>query len=95
MKKIGLLILAILVSIWMAFVFTRLWGWFIVPLGVVSISLFHAYGILYLVKMFSLGRLADRSNEDFDDYAEFKRLCKGAFFVLMIWGTGYVAYLLK
>lgn len=34
-----------LLSFYSAFVFTVLWGWFVVPLGVPAIGLFHALGL--------------------------------------------------
>lgn len=37
------------------YILTSAWGWFIVPLGVVPIGFWHAYGISMTVKLFSIG----------------------------------------
>lgn len=47
--KIAQLILGILLTVLSGFVIMVLWGWFIVPLGLVPISLAHAIGIDLLV----------------------------------------------
>lgn len=49
---------------WSGFVFSTLWGWFMVPLGVQAISVFHAAGINYLACSLLGSRGIDFKNED-------------------------------
>ena len=60
MDKLGVAMLAglalvgvmILLALFGAFTISTLWGWFIVPFGVQSISLAHAYGLSVLASVF-------------------------------------------
>ena len=45
------LVLLLLSMLWTGFVIMNLWNWFIVPLGVISITLFHAIGIDMLISL--------------------------------------------
>ena len=47
------------IDIWLAVVMSTLWGWFIVPLGVVPIGFLHAYGLL-LFKTFLFATVSDK-----------------------------------
>jgi hypothetical protein len=38
-----------LLAVWMSYVLTILWGWFMVPLGVHAIGKAHAYGLATLI----------------------------------------------
>lgn len=51
--------LAIICGAYAAFVLALLWGWFIVPLGVPAISMFHAWGLTVIVNMFTARRKVD------------------------------------
>ena len=50
----GLLLIALFVgcAFWYGFVGMMLWNWFLVPLGVVSITFWHAMGLVMLVTYF-------------------------------------------
>ena len=69
-----------------AVVLRDLWTWFVVPLGVMSIGFWHAYGISILVS-----RLTHQI-----DWAEIEkpvdtpilRFFVAGFYYLMIWGVG-------
>lgn len=60
MDKLGVAMIAglalvgvmILLALFGAFTISTLWGWFIVPFGVQSISLAHAYGLSVLASVF-------------------------------------------
>jgi len=72
-----------------------MWRWFMVPLGVIQIHHWHAFGLNSLVGMFLLGihlRMQD-SDEDPDTTA-FKLAIKSLtilFTVLASWGIAYLA----
>ena len=43
------LLVSILASLWKAYVFFELWGWFAVPLGLPEITYWHAFGLATLM----------------------------------------------
>lgn len=45
---VGLVVLCFTLILFSAFTVSTLWGWFLVPLGVQSIGLAHAYGVTLL-----------------------------------------------
>lgn len=71
LSVIGLIIAAIiglfLFAIYNAWVLTILWGWFIVPLGVKSLSIAHAYGFT-LVTGLILSNRGIKENKGKDDW---------------------------
>lgn len=44
-----LLVLGIAGAVWRAFVFTKLWQWFVSPLGVFEIGIAHALGLMLVI----------------------------------------------
>lgn len=60
MDKVGVAILAglgivsvmIVLALFGAFTISTLWGWFVVPLGVKSVTMAHAYGLSTMVTVF-------------------------------------------
>ncbi len=66
-----------------------LWSWFIVPLGVVSISVPHAIGISTIVSLFNT-KIDIETNDD-EDRA--KQLFVSIFFILLVWGIGAIVNL--
>ncbi len=50
-EALFLFCLSVPVHLWASFVLTRLWEQFVVPLGVVSIGLWHAAGLLTMIGM--------------------------------------------
>lgn len=71
LSVIGLIIAAIvglaLYVVYNAWVLTMLWGWFIVPLGVKSLSIAHAYGFT-LVTGLILSNRGIKENKGKDDW---------------------------
>lgn len=51
-KAVGWTVLVLLSILLTAFTVSTLWGWFVVPLGVKSIGLAHAYGLSLVVTCF-------------------------------------------
>lgn len=53
-------------AVWDAFVLVQLWGWFVVPLGVVEIGLFHALGLLLVASLATYQNITNlaKSSED-------------------------------
>ncbi len=64
---IGCIVGLALFCIYNAWVLTILWGWFIVPLGVKSLSIAHAYGFT-LVTGLILSNRGVKENKDKEDW---------------------------
>ena len=64
---IGCIVGLALFCIYNAWVLTILWGWFIVPLGVKSLSIPHAYGFT-LVTGLILSNRGVKENKDKEDW---------------------------
>jgi len=78
-----LLIIAILIN---GFVLKYLWGWFMVPLGIVQIGIAHAIGITVIV-----GYLTQRDSKvNMDGFIE--RLVSVAIASLLILLIGYIVH---
>jgi hypothetical protein len=56
-----------LFAIYNAWVLSILWGWFIVPLGVKSLSIAHAYGVTLVAGLF-LSTRGIKENKNQDDW---------------------------
>ena len=56
-----------LFAIYNAWVLSILWGWFIVPLGVKSLSIAHAYGVTLVTGLF-LSTRGIKENKNQDDW---------------------------
>lgn len=71
LSVIGLIIAAIvglaLYVVYNAWVLTILWGWFIVPLGVKSLSIAHAYGFTIVTGLI-LSNRGIKENKGKDDW---------------------------
>jgi hypothetical protein len=60
------LILIVLIPgiLWRAYVLSTLWGWFLVPLGVMDIEMAQAYGIALLVAMLTYEHTRSADSDD-------------------------------
>ena len=54
MKVVGML-LSIQSGMWGAYVISKLWLWFVVPVGVIPVTWTHAWGLWLLSGMFTTG----------------------------------------
>lgn len=59
--------LGIATLLWQAFVFTRLWAWFVAPLGVPGIGMPHALGIMLTIGLLRSmgGKVSDKTLMDY------------------------------
>jgi hypothetical protein len=62
LRCIGMLLVLLLLILLRSMVLTKLWDWFIVPLGVLPIGLAHAYGLALTATMFT-DRYAAKSSD--------------------------------
>lgn len=62
--KMGAFVTAIITGIIGAVVATKLWEWFVVPLGMPAIGVAHAYGLLLLFTMHAVARNALVARDD-------------------------------
>ena len=49
---LGIAAVMIVLALFGAFTISTLWGWFVVPLGVKSVTMAHAYGLSTMVTVF-------------------------------------------
>ena len=61
MKTFIKIVLAGLIGVYEAFAFSKIWEWFIVPLGASQINIVHALGILLMVSFIKRNDAPDRS----------------------------------
>ena len=62
-----MIILLLPVTIWYGFVLVQLWGWFIEPMiGVTFTNIFHAAGVVLLVRMFSSSKPKRKEEEPWE-----------------------------
>ncbi len=66
MKYLGYAFTLLLLGLLSAFTIYTLWGWFVVPLGVMKIGLAHAYGLSVFVGAF-LGTRGIESGRKFEE----------------------------
>ncbi len=87
MKFIGGLASILILAILSAFTISTLWGWFIVPFGLPSIGIAHAYGVALLAKLLTcdINTMRDKSEGIADS------LIKGLVLNLVGLGLGYIA----
>ena len=95
--KAVLVIVATIISVLIAaWAFQTLWIWFIVPLGVSSISMAHAYGIMLVFSILKISP-KDFDTKDkkeakpFSDYVE--KLCIYTLVYLVAVGMGWITML--
>ena len=80
------------------FVLTRLWLWFLVPLGLPAIGLWHAYGLSILIALFTSGMGRIPSNKDEDErrsiiyHSVFRLIGYSIGGPLLLWLLGLVCY---
>ncbi len=91
LKRLSLYVLAVILSIaWTGYVMSVLWGWFIVPLGVIPITVWHAIGISSLIRVFTAKRSSltkpDKALKQTNDPGEFtvKEVLEDFFFIIYL-----------
>jgi hypothetical protein len=88
------ILLAILISVPIAFLegvaLRALWGWFIVPLGVVGLGKAHALGLGTLVNLMTLPCWVTQESEK----GLGERAFSAAFCVGALWATGWLYHLM-
>ncbi|MFL1449421.1 hypothetical protein ACI77O_13570 [Pseudomonas tritici] len=68
MSAVQLLIITFgVVIFWGGYVANTLWGWFVVPLGVIEISYWHAVGLICVVRLFVGGLGKEKKGAGSDD----------------------------
>ena len=97
METFGKVLLVIVTTIVAAWAFQTLWMWFIVPLGVSSISMAHAYGIMLVFSILKIKKPKDFDTEGKNDAKPFskyvERLCIYSLVYLVAVGMGWITTL--
>lgn len=73
--KIAILIIFVIpVDLWRAFVFQRLWNWFVIPYGVMEFSVLSIAGLLLILDMVKISCFSGMRQEEEDDIKNLNRL---------------------
>ena len=75
-----------------AFVLVQLWHWFVVPLGVVSIGMAHAYGLAALVSLLNPQKIDKYDEEEGVLRGAIKATIISLLLPLIIWFVGWCCY---
>ena len=67
---IGIPIIFLYTTFTLGFVFSTMWGWFIVPLGVPELSWLHAYGICLMFFLLNIKSSIHKSDNKEVDYGK-------------------------
>ena len=62
--KFLLFVVGVVADIFRGFVLSKFWAWFLVPLGVLNISLAHAVGIVFFASLFSNSRGDEKTDDE-------------------------------
>jgi hypothetical protein len=90
---LGVLGTVVLMALFRAFVFTYLWGWFIVPLGAPHIGIAHAMGLALIVGLLTARPdLEDHEGEAAKRFG--KAISQGVIGALVVWGMGFILHLI-
>ena len=86
-----LIVIMLPISIFLkGFVLSRLWLWFMVPLGVMPITLAHAYGLAVMIALFTVHQKADAEAKGGGIiYLAFRMNIGGP---LIVWFIGWLCY---
>ena len=81
----GMIAIAALVGAWVAFVLSKLYNWFVVPLGAPAANWWHIWGLFLMVNLLTLGRTAEESDAKKSLSRGIGRIIGAAFVLLIGW----------
>lgn len=89
-KALALVLATIPIAVVNGIVISILWGWFIVPLGMPSLSVVNAVGMGLVISMFTARPTKSTSDEDI-----FAAFLFGLFYPLLMLGLGFLWHLFQ
>ena len=89
MDKLGKFVLGLITSAVVSFVIMKMWGWFIVPLGILSIGFFHAWGLKLIASAFTMD--VPKNEDEFGEYNAVYMNVMAIFMSVILLGFGWVA----
>ena len=97
LASMGVFVLGVVSAVWSGFVLTHLWRWFVVPLGVVEISLPNAIGVSLIVGFLTM-RVTEEDLKPSGDAGERARksAAKAGFkmlYVAILFGLSWIVQL--
>ncbi len=76
---------------WSGFIISKLWLWFMVPLGLSPIEIAHAIGLMVMVDVITFkSQIEDKSESEFDKW--FRIIFQGLFCPGFLFFVGWVCY---
>lgn len=92
LASLGLISLGLSVLALKCLVITHLWGWFIVPVGLPHIKMWHALGIVCITMLFTYDSYSVDRQKTIDNRQRVKDLVTVLSYILVAWGIGYFAH---
>ena len=92
-----LLVLAVPITIYRAYVLTCLWAWFIIPMfDAPRLGVWYAIGILSIASLFQHNKYKHEENPDQEQVLKdsFGGLVQAVLLVTIIWGAAFVVHLI-
>ena len=89
MKNIKFLIIQTLLMLYKGFVIVKLWNWFITPLGIIQINLWHALGVMVLFKLLTY----QYTGKELDENDKNTVIIVLVLFYNLVFGFGYLFHL--
>ena len=74
------------------FVLSLMWGWFVVPLGVETISWVHAIGLMVVISVLNPGWLPEESNKRGFADDLWNVVLKSALIITLAWVAGWLLH---
>jgi len=90
----GLLFVMLVGSLFRGFVLAKMWLWFIVPFGVVELSVVHAIGLSLIVSFLTFQQGAEKKQEERASFGEklAAAFIAGNLYTAVVWGLGALVH---
>ena len=90
-QNLLMLLVVPVTALWSGYVLSVMWAWFIVPLGAVSIGVWHAFGISVLVDLLTFKQPQEKV-DDSKRPSPGVRIATSLFVPLIVLGFGWAAH---
>jgi hypothetical protein len=89
---VGMLVISIPFSLLNAYILADMWQMFIVPLGIMSITVMHAWGISLFVSMFLIGLIQPPVDQESPVLNLITKLFNNTLASLILWGMSTIIF---
>ena len=83
--------LSLVLIVLKAIVFSSTWGWFVAPLGVMEIDIWHAFGLSMIIQVYtSMNPFNSEDSSKHEDFTE--KFLASAIGYLVVWGLSAIIH---